>query len=73
MAMEKKKKYIKPTTEVIVLHGEAMILAASPLDKVASMSSWEGHVPTACREWEIVNAQAEAYFTHGRSASGGGK
>ena len=72
MAMEK-KIYIKLITEVIVLYGEAMILAASPLDKVASMPSWEGHVPTACREWEIVNAQAEAYFTHGRSASGGGK
>lgn len=70
--MEKKKKYIKPTTEVIVLHGNTTILAAS-LEMIAGARRWRGEVPTTGKEWGIVNAQAEeAYFTHGQSASGGG-
>mgnify|MGYP003559647590 CR=1 FL=1 len=69
--MEKKKIYIKPTTEVIVLHGNTTILAAS-LEMIAGARRWRGEVPTIGKEWGIVNAQAEAYFTHGQSASGGG-
>lgn len=48
--MEKKKKYIKPTTEVIVLHGNTTILAAS-LEMIAGARRWRGEVPTTGKEW----------------------
>lgn len=72
--MEKKKTYIKPVTEVIVMHSEAMMAAVSRnYAKIATTYRyWEGDCPTTKQEWGIVNATADATFTHGQSATGGG-
>ena len=69
--MEKKKTYIKPVTEVIVMHAEAM-MAASNLIKTDTYRYFKGNCITNRQEWGIVNASAEAVFTHGQSANGGG-
>ena len=69
--MEKKKTYIKPVTEVIVMHSEAM-MAASNLIKTDTCRYFEGNCITKKQEWGILNASAEAVFTHGQSANGGG-
>ncbi len=71
--MEKKKTYIKPVTEVIVMHSEAMMAASNKFAKMATTYRyWEGDCPTTSQKWGIVNASADAVFTHGQSANGGG-
>lgn len=71
--MEKKKTYIKPVTEVIVMHSEAMMAASNRYGKIASTYRyWEGECPTTSNLWGIVNARADAEFKHGQSANGGG-
>ena len=72
-AMEKKKTYIKPVTEVIVMHAEAMMAASNKFAKMATTYRyWEGECPTTSKLWGIVDAPAEAEFTHGQSEGGGG-
>lgn len=71
--MEKKKTYIKPVTEVIVMHSEAMMAASNKFAKMATTYRyWEGDCPTTNKDWGIVNAYAGTEFTHGQSANGSG-
>ena len=71
--MEKKKTYIKPVTEVIVMHSEAMMAASGNYAKIATTYRyWESECPTTNKDWGIVNAYKNATFSHGQSEGGGG-